>query len=47
LEEKHKATRKVLKQLVGADLYLTITTKSALVTRDIDLLRQMKNTIDA
>ena len=42
-EEKYKLTRKILKQLVNANCYLNISTKSKLILRDLDLLKQMKN----
>lgn len=42
-EEKYKVTRNVLKQLVNIDCQLTISTKSSLILRDIDLLKQFKN----
>ena len=42
-EEKYKLTRKILRQLVNANCYLNISTKSKLILRDLDLLKQMKN----
>lgn len=42
-EEKYQVTRKILEQLVFADCELTISTKSKLILRDIDLLKQCKN----
>lgn len=42
-EEKYCVTRKILEQLVGADCELGISTKSQLILRDIDLLKQCKN----
>lgn len=36
-------TRKILKQLVNANCYLNISTKSKLILRDLDLLKQIKN----
>lgn len=42
-EEKYRITRKILEQLVGIDCELTISTKSDLILRDIDLLKQCKN----
>lgn len=45
LEEKYQLTRKILEQLVFADCYLNISTKSKLILRDLDLLKQMKNLI--
>lgn len=43
LEEKYKLTRDILEQLVNSDCYLSISTKSKLILRDIDLLKQIKN----
>lgn len=43
LEEKYKLTRNILEQLVNSDCYLSISTKSNLILRDIDLLKQFKN----
>jgi DNA repair photolyase len=42
-EAKYKITRKILEQLVNANCEISILTKSKLVTRDIDLFKQMKN----
>lgn len=42
-EEKYKLTRSILKQLINSDCYLSISTKSSLILRDIDLLKQLKN----
>lgn len=42
-EEKYEITRKILQQLVDIDCKLTISTKSNLVLRDIDLLKKMKD----
>lgn len=39
-EEKYRVTRKILEQLVGADCQITISTKSSLVLRDVDLLKK-------
>ena len=41
LEEKYRLTRKLLEQLRYSGAKVTILTKSALVTRDIDILQQM------
>jgi len=41
-EEKYKITRKIIEQLVLADCNLGISTKSKLILRDIDLLKQCK-----
>lgn len=43
LEEKHLITREILKQLVDSDCCLSISTKSNLILRDVDLLKQIKN----
>lgn len=43
LEEKYRLTRNILEQLIASDCYLSISTKSKLILRDIDLLKQMKN----
>ena len=42
-EERYLITRKILEQLVDSDCYLSISTKSSLILRDIDLLKQIKN----
>ena len=42
-EEKYKVTRKILEQLVDADCFLGIATKSNLILRDVDLLKEMKH----
>ncbi len=42
-EEKYGSTRKILEQLVSIDCELNISTKSNLILRDIDLLKQCKN----
>jgi len=44
-EEKYKITRNILKQLVDSDCYLSISTKSKLILRDIDLLKKMKHLV--
>lgn len=44
-EEKYALTRNILKQLVDVDCELSISTKSKLILRDIDLLKQMKNLV--
>lgn len=43
IEENEKLTRSILKQLVPANCEITITTKSKLVLRDIDIIKQLKN----
>ena len=42
-EEKYGITRKVLEQLTEIDCELTISTKSRLILRDMDLLKKCKN----
>ncbi|MCM1048412.1 MAG: radical SAM protein [Clostridiales bacterium] len=42
-EEKYRITRKVLEQLTAIDCELTISTKSRLILRDMDLLKKCKN----
>lgn len=42
-EQKYCITRKILEQLVSIDCELGISTKSKLILRDIDLLKQCKN----
>lgn len=42
-EEKYKITRSILEQLVSIDCDLGISTKSKLILRDLDLLKQCKN----
>ena len=42
-EEKYENTRKILEQLISIDCELNISTKSQLILRDIDLLKQCKN----
>lgn len=40
-EEKYRVTRNILEQLVGAECQITISTKSNLIRRDIDLLKKL------
>lgn len=42
-EKKYKKTREILKQFINTDAEIIISTKSKLVTRDLDLLKQLKN----
>ena len=44
-EKDYCITRNILEQLVDSDCNLSISTKSKLILRDIDLLKQMKNLI--
>lgn len=43
VEEKYKLTRSILKELALSNCYLTISTKSKLILRDIDILKQIKH----
>lgn len=43
LEKKYKLTRNILEQLINSNCNLTISTKSKLILRDIDLLKKFKN----
>lgn len=43
MEEKCYITRKILEQLVLSDCNLSISTKSKLILRDIDILKRFKN----
>ena len=42
-ESEYKITRKILEELVKCDCFLSISTKSKLIIRDIDLLKKMSN----
>lgn len=42
-EAKYGITRKILEQLVSAECYLQILTRSKLILRDIELLRRIKH----
>lgn len=42
-EETYRITRQILEQLAAADCFVTISTKSSLVLRDMDLLKQFRN----
>lgn len=42
-EKKHGITRKILEQLVDADCQITISTKSSLILRDLDLLKSFSD----
>jgi len=42
-ESEYKITRGLLEQLIGVDSDIQILTKSNLVVRDIDILKQLKN----
>jgi DNA repair photolyase len=41
-EEKYRLTRKILERLVDTEHYAVVQTKSALVLRDIDILKKLK-----
>ena len=43
IESKYQLTRNILKKLIGLDAHIDIITKSGLITRDIDILKQMKH----
>ena len=43
VEKECKITRKILEQIKDIDARVDITTKSSLVLRDIDIIKQMKN----
>ena len=43
LEEEYEITKSILEQLVNADCKINISTKSKLILRDIELLKQMRN----
>ncbi len=45
LEEKYELTRKILTELKDVDCTINISTKSKLILRDLDLLKQCKNLI--
>ncbi len=47
IEETEKLTQKILKQLINANCEITITTKSSLVLRDIEIIKQLKNAMVA
>jgi len=40
-EQKYESTRRILRQLVTCQAYVSVLTKSALVVRDIDLFKQL------
>ena len=40
-EQKYEVTRRILRQLVQCQAYVSVLTKSALVVRDIDLFKQL------
>lgn len=42
-EKEFKKTRELLKQFVGTEAKITISTKSKLITRDLDILKQLKH----
>lgn len=42
-EEKYRITRKVLEQIADVDCEVTISTKSSLILRDLDLLKKFSN----
>ncbi len=42
-EEKYEITRSILEQLAGVDCEVSISTKSSLILRDVELLKKFKN----
>lgn len=44
-EEEYKITRSILEQLVNVNCELSISTKSKLILRDLDLLKKMNNLV--
>ena len=42
-EKKYRITRNILEQLVAADCQITISTKSSLILRDLDLLKRFSH----
>lgn len=42
-EKEYQLTRNILEQLANIDCYLSISTKSSLILRDIDLLKKMEH----
>lgn len=42
-EEKYGITRSILERLIDSDCYLSISTKSKLILRDIDILKKIPN----
>ncbi len=43
LEAKYKRTRQILEELEGADIKISISTKSDLILRDMDLFKKFNN----
>lgn len=43
-EEKYEITRDILKQLIDVNVDITISTKSKLILRDLDILKKLKKT---
>lgn len=42
-EAEYKKTQAILKQFIGTNANITITTKSNLIVRDLEILKQLKN----
>ena len=42
MEEKYELTKQILEQLINSECFLSISTKSSLILRDIELLNQIK-----
>ena len=43
IEKETELTRSILKELIGVDAKIDITTKSSLVLRDMDIIKQLNN----
>lgn len=43
IEEKYELTKEILKQLINSECYLSISTKSKLILRDVELLKKIKH----
>lgn len=43
IEKEYQITRRILEQIKDSDAIIDITTKSSLVLRDMDIIKQMKN----
>lgn len=44
-EEEYSITRNILEQLINSDCNLSISTKSKLILRDLDILKKIKNLV--
>lgn len=43
MEEKYELTKEILKELVDSECFLSISTKSKLILRDVELLKKIKH----